>query len=322
MPVEDIPGDPFADAVIRVAQTRLVLQYRPVVRPGDVPKLAEALQDRLSSLEPPVYGVIAADFLSPATMDRIGKAGLGALDRSGNGRLAFGKVYIERRGNPNPRRVVQETRSLFAPKAQRVLRLLLSAPLRAWSGVELAKACDISPGWVTGVRKALFAQDLATGGRGAIQVRDPREILRLWALADKWRDRTQVFEYSSLLGKNEICRILAKEYAGRDLAFTQWIAASLRRPMTETDLVTAYVGNLPSDAFIKAGLLARPVERDGNVRLVVPKDAGVFLAGQEVDGLPLVGDPQIWLDLQGAGQRADEQARALWEWDGIGGWNA
>ena len=66
--------------------------------------------------------------------------------------------------------------------------------------------------------------------------------------------------------------------------------------------------------------MARPVEHNGNLQLVQPNDPGVFLAVQKVDGLPLVCDAQIWLDLQSAGNRAEEQAKALWEWEGFGGW--
>jgi len=67
--------------------------------------------------------------------------------------------------------------------------------------------------------------------------------------------------------------------------------------------------------------MAREVERNGNLQLVLPTDPGVFLVLQEVGGLPLVCDAQIWLDLQGAGNRAEEQAQALWDWEEFGGWN-
>lgn len=304
----------------QVEGTRVLLAYQPKVRPADVPGLAYRLKERLSRQKPPAYGVIAADFLSETTRERIHGEGFGTLDRSGNCSLRLARVVIEVQGKPNLFRAPKETKSLFTPKAQRVLRALLSPPLREWTGAELANTCGISPGWVTAVRKALFAQEWAKGDRRSIRVSEPRRILKAWALEDRWRQRTEVREFSSILPKDELCRKLAQESADGTLAFTRWVAASLRRPATETNLVTAYLHEIPSPDLLRNALMARPVERNGNLQLVKPSDPGIFLAMQEVDGLPLVCDAQIWLDLQSAGNRAEEQAQALWEWDGFGGW--
>jgi len=47
----------------------------------------------------------------------------------------------------------------------------------------------------------------------------------------------------------------------------------------------------------------------GNLWLLVPKDRGVF------QGLPIVSDPQIYLDLVGSGLRGPEAADALRQWE-------
>ena len=200
--------------------------------------------------------------------------------------------------------------------------MLLSSPLRPWSGIELAEACDVSPGLVTVIRKALLNRELAVGNPRSIRLKDPRNLLTQWAAVDRWRDRTQVLEISSILPKHEILQELVRESGSGDLAFTQWTAANLRRPATETEIVSAYIRTAPTEAFLKKVLLGRSVERNGNIRLILPKDPGVFLAGQVVQGLPLVCDAQIWLDLQGAGNRGEEQARELWEWSDFGGWTS
>jgi hypothetical protein len=303
-----------------VEGTRVLFAYQAKVRPADVPGLAYRLKQRIAQHGPSTYGVIAGDFLSSATRERIHGEGFGALDRSGNCSLRFARVVIEVQGKPNLFRAPKEMKSLFAPKAQRVLRVLLSTPLRGWTGSELAAVCGISPGWVTAVRKALFAQEWAEGDRRSIRVSEPRRILEAWASEDRWRRRTEVREFSSILPRDELCQKLAREFPEGTLAFTRWVAASLRRPATETNLVTAYLLEMPGADFLRNALMARPVERNGNLQLVKPSDRGIFLAKQEVDGLPLVCDAQIWLDLQSAGNRAEEQARALWEWDGFGGW--
>ena len=65
------------------------------------------------------------------------------------------------------------------------------------------------------------------------------------------------------------------------IAFTQWIAASLRHPYTEPVVTSAYVARLPEAATLER-LGLRPVTDAGKVWLLVPDDEGVFLETQTV----------------------------------------
>jgi len=179
----------------------------------------------------------------------------------------------------------------------------------------------VSPGWVSAVRQGLVARDWVESQRKGLIVSKPKEILRAWAAADRWEDRTTVLEYSSVLPKTEVVTELPRLMGERRCAFTQWTAAEHRRPATESDIVTLYVENPPDERILLETLLARRVERHGNIHLVVPKDNGIFLGQQTIDGIPLVCDAQIWLDLLRAGNRGAEQAEALWAWVGFGGWS-
>lgn len=66
----------------------------------------------------------------------------------------------------------------------------------------------------------------------------------------------------------------------------------------------------------------RPVSGgSGRLRLVLPKEEGVLHPQQTVQGFQLVSDVQIYLDLQRAGLRAEEQAEELRRWpDFSEGW--
>jgi hypothetical protein len=86
-------------------------------------------------------------------------------------------------------------------------------------------------------------------------------------------------------------------------------------------VVTAYVKTFPAESLIEEKLLARRVSGGGRLRLVLPKDEGVFHPAQAVRGFNLVSDVQIYLDLLRAGQRGEEQAAELRKWpDFAGGW--
>ena len=80
--------------------------------------------------------------------------------------------------------------------------------------------------------------------------------------------------------------------------------------------------SFPDDEVLKKHLLARPVSSGGKLRLVIPKDEGVFRPLQTINGLPLVSDVQIYLDVLRAGLRGDEAAAELRRWpDFAGGWS-
>jgi hypothetical protein len=49
----------------------------------------------------------------------------------------------------------------------------------------------------------------------------------------------------------------------------------------------------------------------------VPRDEGVFQTVRHVDGVPIVCDVQIYLDLLQVGLRGPDQAKALREWEGF-----
>ena len=75
-------------------------------------------------------------------------------------------MYIEKRGSENPFREKREKRSLFASRAARVLRVLLTPPLRAWKVLELQEASGVSLGQMSNVRKELFDREWAKAGKG------------------------------------------------------------------------------------------------------------------------------------------------------------
>jgi hypothetical protein len=269
------------------------------------------------------YGVVAAPFISQASAQICEEAGVGYVDLAGNALLAFDHVFIETRSSENPFREKRELRSLFAPRATRVLRVMLQGPLRTWKVKELAEASRVSLGWVSAVRKELLAREWAEKvERSGIRVKHPDALLDTWAKSDRWADRVQAREYSSLTTDPVEIGSRSHEYFGDHRhAFTQWLAAELRHPYTTAPLVSVYVDEFPDDADLRQKLGARRVEEGGRLRLVVPKDAGVFNPAQIVNGFPLVSDVQIYLDLINAGLRGDEAANELRRWpDFSGGW--
>ena len=213
-------------------------------------------------------------------------------------------------------------KSLFAPKACRVLRVLLQGPLRSWKTVELSNASDVSTGWVSAVRQQLIGREWAVSDSKGFRVSNPNAVLDAWAAVDKWKARTDVREYSLLLNDpTEIAKSLHDFFGDRRHAFTLWFAGWLRHPYTVPQIVTAYVDDFPDQNAVEEQLLARRVEEGGRLWLVRPSDPGAFLRSQSVQEFTLASDVQIYLDLLTSGARGDEQANELRKWpDFAGGW--
>lgn len=269
------------------------------------------------------YGILVAPFLSAESARLCAEAGIGCADLAGNARLSFDQVFIETRVADNPFREKRETRSLFAPRATRVLRVLLQGPLRPWKVTELAESVQVSLGWVSAVRQQLLAREWAAEQPGGLRLTKPDAVLNAWSKADDWKKRTRAQEYSTLLSDpEELAEKLKEVLSDEPPVFTQWFAGWLRRPYTTPVVVTAYVKRFPDEGGIKEKLLGRRVSAGGGgLRLVLPKDEGVFHPLQRVRGFELVSDVQIYLDLLQAGLRGGEQAEELRRWpEFAGGW--
>src|SRR2546427_10368061 len=113
------------------------------------PRQIRASVTRLNEIRrelPGAYPVAAAVYIGPQSARILKNNNLGFVDLSGNCYLAFENVLIEKEGKRNVRPSTRPLRSLFAPRATRVVRALLVEPARAWRLEELAKAGEVSLG--------------------------------------------------------------------------------------------------------------------------------------------------------------------------------
>ncbi len=316
--------DWLADVRAKDERWTLVVECRRLGQPREVRTGVLQLEHVLQQLpgNRRSYGVLVAPFISEESARLCEGAGVGYADLAGNARLSFGQVFIETRSAENPFRERREARSLFAPKAARLLRVLLQGPLHPWKVVELGRRSRVSLGWVSAVRKQLLEREWAAAQPGGLRVTKPGAILDAWAKADDWEKRTTTREYSLLSSDpTQLAEKLRDLLGEQPHAFTQWFASWLRHPYTVPTVATAYVNSFPEESAITAELLARRVSSGGGLRLVVPKDEGVLNPLQSVRGFNLVSDAQIYLDLLNAGLRGEEQAAELRKWpDFAGDW--
>src|SRR5467141_2680071 len=155
------------------------------------PRQIRAAVTRLTEIRrelPAAYPVAASVYIGPQSARILKDNNLGYVDLSGNCYLAFDQVLIEKEGKRNVRPSTRPLRSLFAPRATRVVRVLLVEPGRAWRLEELAKAGEVSLGHSHNVVKRLEA--LAWVERDdsqRIRLSKPSDLLEAWCESYTYR---------------------------------------------------------------------------------------------------------------------------------------
>jgi len=151
-------GSQTVDLMVRfkmgTAEPTLIVESSSVGQPRQIRETITRLADVRREL-PAAYPIVVADYVSPQSAALLKRSGLGYLDLSGNCYLSFDHVLIEKDGKPNLRPSTRPLRSLFAPRATRVTRVLLVDPQHAWRLEELAKSADVSLGHAHNVVKRL-----------------------------------------------------------------------------------------------------------------------------------------------------------------------
>jgi len=303
--------DLAVDVVAGGAPWRLLVEVKATGEPRALRGAIQQLQTALTK-RPRQYGVLAAPYVGPRGRAACRDAGVGYLDLAGNCRLVFDQVFIERLGAPNPRVERRPLRSIFAPRASRVLRVLFSEPRRAWQVQELARQARVSLGLAFKVKQRLLDLEYAREAEAGIQLTRPEDLLRDWATAGLPRQREQLDCYAP--GEPaEVEAALGATCRARTLrfAFTLFSGAARVAPFARYTRSAAYVdGDL---AAVAGGLGWKPVPSGANVTLLGAPDEGVWYGLQQMGEEPVVSDVQLYLDLAGTKGRADEAASFVLE---------
>ena len=277
------------------------------------PRQIRASVTRLNEIRRELAGahpVAAAVYIGPQSARILRSNGLGYVDLSGNCYLAFGNVLIEKEGKRNVRPSTRPLRSLFAPRATRVIRVLLIEPARTWRLEELGKAAGVSLGHSYNVVKRL--EELAWAERGAdqrIRLSKPADLLEAWCESYTYRANG----ITSYLAPERVTRRFMGEIgraavgAARPYAFTLNAGAALLVPSLRLPTVHCYLEGDPAPVAQALGL--RPVtEADGTLHILEPYDPGVLHGAFEKGGLKVVCLPQLYADLIHYERRGPEQA--------------
>jgi hypothetical protein len=280
------------------------------------PRQIRAAVTKLSEIRrvmPGVYPVATSVYIGPQSARILKDHNLGYVDLSGNCYLAFEHVHIEKEGKRNVRPSTRPLRSLFAPRATRVVRVLLAEPGRSWRLEELARAAAVSLGHSHNVVKRL--EDLRWLERDdaqRIHLGKPADLLEGWSESYTYRTNEIASYFVSERVSRRVMADLARaaEAEGRRYAFTLTAGLSLVAPHTRLGAIHCYLEGDPTPVAAALGLHAAG-EAEGTLHVLSPYDPGVFYRLLDKAGLKVVCLPQLYADLVHYERRGPEQAEHL-----------
>ena len=176
------------------------------VKSSGQPRLARAAVNALLALRlnwPGSYGVFVALYISDASAEICKDNGIGYIDFVGNCWLHFDSIFMEIKGNPNRFSEKRKLKSLFKPKAERILRALLHEPGRQWLTAELVESVGVSPGQVSNVRKLLLEREWIWDQKRGLKLTEPLQLLDSW-LANYESNRNTVYEFYDMRSVGEV----------------------------------------------------------------------------------------------------------------------
>ena len=267
---------------------------------------------RYLELKPDAYGIFVAPYISSKSAAICQEAGIGTIDLAGNCNISFDTVYIHRQGNPNPFTRKKYLRSLYTPKAERILRVLLFAGPKEWKTEELANIADVSIGQVANVKKLLNDQEWINSKTIGFSLTDPIALLEDWSENYRFR-RNTVLNFYSMLSPSDFEFQLGSTCQKRNISYglTGFSGSSRYAPAVRYQRVMAYVqGDINA---LAESLGIKPVESGFNVTLLDPYDEGVLFGLDDIENSQVVSPVQVFLDLKSFRGRGEEAADVLLE---------
>lgn len=283
------------------------------VKTSGQPRLARiAVNQLLRYLDmfPGSYGVFMAPYISPEAAKICLKENIGYLDFSGNCFICFDQVYIENRGEPNLFAKRRDLRSLYSPKAERVLRVLLNNPKRMWKVKDLTDEAAVSLGQISNVKKLLDDREWLKIEPDGFSLDQPEKLISEWAENYRFR-KNQVWDFYSMKDIPEIEDALANfcRKKGIKYALTGFSGSARLAPAVRYKRAFVYIEEY--EEAIASQLDLKKVTSGANVTLLTPYDEGVFYNSRQIDGISVVSPVQIYLDLVGFRGRGEEAANAI-----------
>ncbi len=317
--------DMVAEVKMGPRARKLVFEFKQRGYPLELERGISFLE-AIKADSPDIIPVLVAPFLSESSRRLLRSHGVNYLDLSGNSFIAFDNVLIYKEAPGNTQTIKKEGINIFADKASLIIRELMANPDKHYTVRELSKATLNSVGWTSEVLREI--ED-----RGYLDRRHRQgcRLRRIQYLLSDWTDE-YVFPGKSRMKNYFIKAESLEETLGSlrrlempaevDYALTLHGGARLVAPFVQVNECHLYV-SAHKDFERQADFFARELnlmERDegGNLHILKPYyREGALYGSRRIEGLRVVSDLQLYLDLYRFPVRGGEQAQKVLEKSGF-----
>ncbi|WP_437324971.1 type IV toxin-antitoxin system AbiEi family antitoxin [Sorangium sp. So ce381] len=317
MPEDDIQVlaglAPEADRVVLAAGHTFVLDVLGSASPGSLAAHGERVASITQRLRRKAIPLLVVPFMTEAGRRTCEGARISWFDLSGNAHIVAPGIRIIVDGRPNRFRGPGRPASLFAPKSARVVRWLLMHEGRALTQRQIARATDMSEGFVSRIVSRLEHESyVIREPTGSLRVKDPQLLLDAWREEYRFDKHTLIQGHVAARSGDALTRFASDTLSAASIehAATGLAAAWQLTHFAAFRIATFFLAAHPSKE-LKEKLGFREEARGANFWLVVPNDIGVFQGAKSRDGVRCVDAVQAYLDLKAHPERASEAAERL-----------
>jgi hypothetical protein len=298
------------DALIEAGNYRFLIEVKGESNSAQINSAIRKLKRIKPKQKDIIIPLIVVPFMGDVGGKLCREAGVSWMDLSGNADISAPDLKIFIQGRPNAMRKKGRPSNAFAPKSSRVARYLLINAEHAVRQKEIADQAHMDEGFTSRIVSRLVQEGLVCRtDNGALSIPDPNLLLNAWMEKYDFSMhhiiKGHIPSRSSDELLNSIPPLLLKyriDYAATGLA-----AAWLYSKFSSFRTVSFYLKSRPDDSVLNE-IGFREESRGANVWLIIPADEGVFYGVNEIETVQCVHPVQVYLDLSGHPERANEAA--------------
>ena len=309
------PGRPEIVARININERERVI-LAEVKSNGQSRLIREAIAEILKYRETyaDAYGLVIAPCMTPQAAKICKQEGIGYLDFAGNCHLNFDFVFVSKTGRTEaaPKKKAK-FRSWFSPRAECVLRALMTFPQRTWQIRELAHEAHVTPNQALNIKHHLARRQWLKDCQRGFCLSRPDLLLDEWSenyLPGRSTERTFSSEKSVVELECALAAVCQDQII--PYALMGFSAAMRFDPLLQHDRVSAYVLSDLSKVIAALQLTEAPAGKS-NVSLLIPYDEGVLRGAQQFDHAKITTSIQTYLDLINLEGRGEKAANQIWQ---------
>ncbi len=301
------------DGYFKAGKYEFIIEIKSGSNSAQVSSAIQNLKNNRIQSRASLIPLVVVPFMGEVGRKLCEESGVSWADLSENADISASNLRILIGGQPNLYKNLGRPSSPFAPKSARIARWLLINAEKSMTQRELSFATNVDEGHTSRIISRLEDEELVSRKNdGSIFVPDPNLLLDSWREKYDFKKNRIIKGHIAARSSNEILKRISDLLLNEDIvhAATGLSGAWLFSKFASFRIVTFYINEQLSKELIKS-LGFREEERGSNVWFVVPKDEGVFHGSETVEGINCAHPVQVYLDLLGHPERAEEAANDL-----------